>query len=71
MRIGGFALAKHRSMRGVGDSVLRGVGATLLLTFRLFLLAAGLIIVALAVTARGLVPDPEVRTHIGEPPSVS
>ena len=33
--------------------------------------AAGLIIVALAVTARGLVPDPEVRTHIGEPPSVS
>ena len=26
---------------------------------------------ALAVTARGLVPDPEVRTHIGEPPSVS
>lgn len=43
----------------------------MLLTFRLFLLAAGLIIVALAVTARGLVPDPEVRTHIGEPPSVS
>jgi hypothetical protein len=39
-------------------------------TFRLFLVAAGLVILALAVTARGLVPEPEVRTRIGEVPSV-
>ena len=42
----------------------------MLLTFRLFIFAAGLVIVALAVTTRGLVPEPEARTHIGEVPSV-
>lgn len=40
----------------------------MLLTFRLFVFAAGLVIVALAVTTRGLVP--EARTRIGEVPSV-
>jgi hypothetical protein len=48
----------------------RWVGAKMLLTFRLFLGAAGLVILALAVIARGLVPVPEVRTRIGEVPSV-
>jgi hypothetical protein len=48
----------------------RGVGTKMVLTFRLFLVAAGLVILALAVTARGLVPEPEVRTRIGEVPSV-
>ena len=38
----------------------------MLLTFRLFVFAAGLVIVALAVTTRGLVPEPEARTRIGE-----
>lgn len=42
----------------------------MLLTFRLFVFAAGLVIVALAVTTRGLVPEPEARTRIGEVPSV-
>jgi len=42
----------------------------MLLTFRLFVFAAGLVIVALAVTTRGLVPEPEARTRIGEVPSL-
>ena len=42
----------------------------MLLTFRLFLGAAGFVILALAVIARGLVPVPEVRTRVGEVPSV-
>ena len=42
----------------------------MLLTFRLFLGAAGFVILALAVVARGLVPAPEVRTRVGEVPSV-
>jgi hypothetical protein len=42
----------------------------MLLTFRLFVFAAGLVIVALAVTTRGLVPEPVARTRIGEVPSL-
>ena len=42
----------------------------MLVAFRLFLVAAGLVVLALAVTARGLVPEPDVRTRIGEVPSV-
>ena len=42
----------------------------MLLTFRLLVFAAGLVIVALAVTTRGLVPEPEARTRIGKVPSV-
>jgi hypothetical protein len=39
-------------------------------TFRLIFFAAGLVIVALAVTTRGLVPEPEARTRIGEVPTL-
>lgn len=42
----------------------------MLVAFRLFLVAAGLVVLALVVTARGLVPEPDVRTRIGEVPSV-
>jgi hypothetical protein len=42
----------------------------MLVAFRLFLFAAGLVVLALVVTARGLVPEPDVRTRIGEVPSV-
>jgi hypothetical protein len=42
----------------------------MLFMFRLFLVAAGMVIVALAVTTRGLVPEPEARTRIGEVPSI-
>ena len=42
----------------------------MLLMVRLFLVAAGMVTVALAMTARGLVPEPEVRTNIGVVPSV-
>ena len=42
----------------------------MLLTFRLFIGAAGFVALALAVIARGLMPVPEVRTRIGEVPSV-
>ncbi len=42
----------------------------MLFMFRLLLVAAGMVIVALAMTARGLVPEPEVRTRIGEVPSI-
>lgn len=42
----------------------------MLFMFRLFLVAAGLVIVALAITTRGLVPEPEARTRIGEVPSI-
>jgi len=42
----------------------------MLLTFRLFVFASGLVIVALAVTTRGLVPEPEARTRIGEVPTL-
>jgi hypothetical protein len=42
----------------------------MLFMFRLFLVAAGLVIVALAVATRGLVPEPEARTRIGEVPSI-
>ncbi len=39
-------------------------------TFRLIFFAAGLVIAALAVTTRGLVPEPEARTRIGEVPTL-
>ena len=42
----------------------------MLLTFRLFLGGASLIILALAVIARGLIPMPELRTRVGEVPSL-
>ena len=42
----------------------------MLFMFRLFLVAAGLVIVALAVATRDLVPEPEARTRIGEVPSI-
>ena len=42
----------------------------MLFMVRLFLVAAGMVTVALAMTARGLVPEPEVRTNIGVVPSV-
>ena len=42
----------------------------MLLTFRLFLGGASLVILALAVIARGLIPMPEVRTRVGEVPSL-
>lgn len=42
----------------------------MLVAFRLFLFAAGLVVLALVVTGRGLVPEPDVRTRIGEVPSV-
>ncbi len=42
----------------------------MLVAIRLFLAATGLVVLALAVTARGLVPEPDVRTRIGEVPSV-
>ena len=46
------------------------MGTNMLFMFRLLLVAAGMVIVALAMTARGLVPEPEVRTRIGEVPSI-
>ena len=42
----------------------------MLVAFRLFLFAAGLVVLALVLTGRGLVPEPDVRTRIGEVPSV-
>jgi len=42
----------------------------MLLTFRLFLGGASLVILALAVIARGLIPMPEVRTRVGEVPTL-
>lgn len=42
----------------------------MLLTFRLFFIAAGLALLAVVLTARGLVSQPEVHTRIGEAPSV-
>ena len=42
----------------------------MLLTVRLFLGGASLIILALAVIARGLIPMPELRTRVGEVPSL-
>ena len=44
--------------------------AKMLFTFRVFPAAAGLVILALAVTLGGLMPEPEARTRIGEVPSV-
>jgi hypothetical protein len=42
----------------------------MLLTFRLFLGGASIVILALTVIARGLIPVPDVRTRIGEVPSL-
>jgi hypothetical protein len=58
------------SLDAVNDDSDSQVGAKMLLTFRLFLVAAGLVILALAMTAHGLVPEPDVRTRIGEVPSM-
>ena len=59
-----------RKLLGVAVPVWKGVNYPYDFKLRFRMRAAGLVIVALAVTTRGLVPEPEARTRIGEVPSV-
>jgi hypothetical protein len=57
---------------GGDDSIaVSTIGAKMLPTFRILLATAGLAVLAVAVATHGLIPTPEVRTRIGEVPSIS
>jgi len=57
---------------GSDDSIaVSTIGAKMLPTFRILLATASLAVLAVAVATHGLIPTPEVRTRIGEAPSIS